>query len=417
MTRVMTVLAVLASLVLVGAVPGSAATTPADVAAALRSDPVFVETDAEAAREVDTDKVRSQVAASPRTIYVAVLPGRAATALGGAGKVAVAVAREVTGPAVVVALVGDELTAASTPGTGLAAGQAASLVRPASGDATDRLVEAVRALQQVDVGSTNAGGGSDTGTGSGGGAWLVVGLAVLALVGGGLFLRRSRTQRLRALEGQRADVESLYNRLGSDVSTLAGGDDPLVRQALVDAAERYNATGALLANADTPGEFSAARRTAVEGLIAARTARAKLGLDPGPEIPAPPSAGPQLTQVERVQVGDQEFEGSPTYQPGRGHYFGGGYHNGRMVPGGWYGVPFWETMLMTSVLTGGFGGGGGGGYDRGYDAGQDDARRHDSSADDGGRGGDTGGGWGGGGGWSGGGGGDTGGGGGSGGSW
>ncbi len=410
MTRVMAVIGVLAGFVLLGAAPATAATTPADVAASLRSNPVFVEGDAEAATEVDADKVRSQVSASPRTIYVAVLPGRAATALGSARAVAIAVAREVTGPAVVVALVGDELTAASTAGTGLEEGQAESLVRPASGGATDRLVEAVRALQRVAVSNSNGGGASDTG-GGGGGGWLIGGIAVAALAGGGLFLRRSRTQRLRALEGQRADVESLYNRLGSDVSTLAGGDDPLVRQALVDAAERYNATGALLAQADTPGEFSAARRTAVEGLIAARTAREKLGLDPGPEIPAPPSAGPQLTAVQKVQVGDQEFEGSPTYQPGRRHYYGGGYYNGRMVPGGWYGVPFWETMLMTSVLSGGFGGGGGG-FERGYDAGRDDAQ------DDGHRNdGDTGGGWGGGGGWSGGGGGDTGGGGGSGGSW
>ena len=174
--------------------------------------------------------------------------------MGSANKVAIAVAREVNGPAVVVALVGDEITAASTAGTGLEAGQAASLVRNVSGSATDRLVQAVRNLQQVQV-DPGSGGSTDTG-GSGRGGVILGVIAVGALAGGGLFMRRNRRQRMQALEGQRADVESLYNRLGSDVSTLAAGDDPLVRQAMADAAERYNATGALLSQADTPGRIS-----------------------------------------------------------------------------------------------------------------------------------------------------------------
>jgi len=423
--RLMALLPLVAVLLLAGAAPAHALTTPADVAQALRSDPVFVESDAEGAREVDADKVRTQVQEQSRRIYVVVLPQRAADKLGSAKAVAIAVAGKVTGPAVVVALVGKELTAASTRGTGLDAGQAASLVST-SGGTTDRLVETVRALQQVDVGGPDSGGqgaaGAEGDTGGGGNGGTILGvLALAALGGGGLLLRRNRQRRMRELEGQRADVESLYNRLGSDVSSLPGGDDALVRQALSDAAERYNATGALLANADTPGEFAAARRTAVEGLIAARTAREKMGLDPGPEIPAPPGSGPQLTERQRVQVGDQEFEGSPDYEPGRGHYYGGGYHNGRAVPGGWYAFPFWETMLMTSVLTGGFGGGGfgGGGYERGYEEGVEDAgeaRREDGGNADAGW---ADGGWGGGGdgdvgGWGGGGGGDTGGGGGGG---
>ena len=159
-------------------------------------------------------------------------------------------------------------------------------------------------------------------------------------------------------------------------ATLHAGDDPVARQALADAAERYSATGALLSQADTPGEFEAARRTAVEGLAAARLARTRLGLDPGPDIPPPPGTGPQLRAAERVRVGDDEYEGSPTYAPGRQHYWGGGMVGGSMVPGGWYGVPFWQTMLLGSALSGGFGGFGGGygGYERGYEEGVEDAR-------------------------------------------
>ena len=240
---------------------------------------------------------------------------------------------------------------------------------------------------------------------------------MLGIGGGGLFYARSRRKRAAAQQGARADVESLYNRLGADVSTLSAGDDAVAKQALADAAERYSATGALLSQADTPGEFEAARRTVVEGLSAARVARTRLGLDPGPDVPPPPGSGPQMQAAGRVQVGDQAYDGSPAYAPGRSHYFGGGYLSGQMVPGGWYGVPFWESMLIGSALSGGFGGGyGGGGYERGYEEGVEDSReaRDDAGSGDGGSG-DWGGGggvWGGGGG--GGGGGDWGGGGGGG---
>ena len=184
---------------------------------------------------------------------------------------------------------------------------------------------------------------------------------------------------------------------------LSPGDDAIARQALADAAERYNATGALMAKADTPGEFAAARRTAIEGLTAARVVRERLGLDPGPELPMPPSSAPQLTQPARVQVEDQEFEGSPTYTPGRPHYYEGGYYGGRAVPGGWYATPFWQTMLLSSVLTGGMGrrgyggvyvGGFGGGIGGGRSYG---GRRRGGFGGGFGGGGRGGGGWGGGG--------------------
>jgi hypothetical protein len=402
----------LTAVLLLPAAPAFATTGPADVAQALRSDPVFVESDAEAAGQVDKAKVRSQIQNANRPIYVAVLPQRAATLRGGAAAVTDAISHQLGRATILVTLIGDQLTAEAAPGAGLNSGEAPGAVAGVTGSPTDRLVEAVRNLQALPVaggGNGVSGGTGDNSTGGGHGGTILGVLALGAAGGGALLYGRSRKRRQRELEGLRADVESLYNRLGSDVSTLSAGDDAVARQAMSDAAERYNATGALLANADTPGEFAAARRTAVEGLVAARTARQKLGLDPGPEIPLPPGSGPQLTAEQRVRIGDQEYDGSPSYQPGRGHYYGGGYYNGQMVPGGWYSFPFWETMLMTSVLTGGLGGGmfggyGGGGYERGYEEGVEDA--HDAGGDGGG-GGDWGGGggdWGGGGGdWGGGG--------------
>ncbi|MCW2570645.1 MAG: hypothetical protein JWO88_703 [Frankiales bacterium] len=412
----------LAAVLLLQAAPAWAANnTPASVAQALHADPVFVEPDAEHAKDVDADKVRAQISASTHQVLVAVLPKRAADQLGSAKTVALRIAELTSRSAVLIALVGDELVAVAGPDTPFGPGEAQSRVSGLSGSATDRLVAAVRTLQSVSgsgAGSTGAGGdASSSGSGGSSHTGAILGVLALAAVGGGGFLWQSnRKRRQRELEGLRADVESLYNRLGSDISTLPGGDDAVAKQALSDAAERYNATGALLSHADTPGEFAAARRTAVEGLIAARTAREKLGLDPGPEIPLPPATGPQLTAEQKVRVGDQEYDGSPTYAPGRGHYYGGGYYNGQVVPGGWYAFPFWETLLLSSVLTGGFGGGmfGGGGYGAGYEEGVDDAR----NTGGGGGGGDWGGGggdWGGGGGggdWGGGGGGGDGGGGG-----
>jgi hypothetical protein len=406
--RLLALFPLLAVLLLGGVVsPGAAlAATPDEVGRALKQDPVYVDPNAEHAGDVDRAKVENQIRSSAHRIFVAVLPAGDAQAYGGAKELTKSILLA-TGQlnSVVIALVGDQLVAVAGPSTPFGSGQAQRAVDGVSGSTTDKLVAAVRNVQQLKVPSgsssgTSGSGGTATSSGGGyGGALILAVLALIAVVGGVALYGRTRATRRREMEGLRADVESLYNRLGSDVSTLSAGDDPVTRQALSDAAERYNATGALLSHADTPGEFAAARRTAVEGLMAARTARQQLGLDPGPEIAPPPGSGPQLTQEQRVRVGDQEFEGSPNYTPGRGHYYGGGFHNGQPVPGGWYAFPFWETMLMTSVLTGGFGafggGFGGGGYERGYEEGVEDAGAAHS---DGGGGGDWGGGdWGGGG--------------------
>ena len=127
---------------------------------------------------------------------------------------------------------------------------------------------------------------------------------------------------------------------------------------------------------------------------------------PGPELPPiAPSYGEQLGAPREVTVGGKAYQGYPEYTPGAPYYYGGGGG----APGGWYSFPFWETLLLGSVLSGGLGGWGGGGYssgyDQGYQAGENaaDDRTPDSGDsgswrgsdwDSGGSGGDSGG-WGG----------------------
>ncbi len=148
-----------------------------------------------------------------------------------------------------------------------------------------------------------------------------------------------------------ADVVSLRDRLGHDVRTLDPGNDPVARQALADASERLSTCSTLLDNARSDAQLRTAWLAAVEGLTAARLVRTRTGLDPGPEIPMPPT-GPQVQAPTRVDVGGRTYVGGPGYEPGRPHWFPGGSYGGRYVPGGWYDAPFWPSGLVLGGLGG-----------------------------------------------------------------
>lgn len=423
------------------AVPGTArAEDASQVAAALRSSPVYQSPGLDL---VDVAALTSELSGSNPKVDVAVLPAAAASTAGQARQLAIDIGKALgdTDAVVLVVTASQHLGAGAGSGavsrgvdaqTALAEELAGIKGQPFNKETLTAFAIAFkeRVAQQASADPTSSGGGTSPQQGTGSdqgsrtGAYLLGGLV---LIGGGataLAVRSSRNRKRRLNEGLRADVEQLYNRLGSDVSTLDAGDNAVAKQAMADAAERYNACGAILATADSPPEFAAARRTALEGLTAARTTRTELGLDPGPELPSLQGSGPHLTDDQQVRIGDQDYEGSPSYRPGRGHYFEGGNVGGQIVHGGWYSAPFWTPFLLGSVLSGGFGGGGlfgggygggdNGGFERGYDQGRDDAGSDNGSSgggDWGGGGGDWGGGggggdWGGGGGDAGGGGGD-----------
>lgn len=369
----------LAALALVVGLPtaGQALTTTSfdDIVDEVLSDGVYVDP----AFDVDVDESAVEAAARDGSVpvFVALLPADQVSRASAPG-VVTAIGQATGESRAAILVVTDEPYAYADNGrvaaengvdAGTALADALSVTDDGSidGPVIVELVEQFTA--NVDAQQRGTSGGSSGDTSSGGSSALPWVLGAGA-VGGGAYLvtrsRRRKREHARTMEDLRADVESLYGRLGSDVGTLAPGDDDVARQALADAAERYNATGALMAKADTEGEWAAARRTAVEGLTAARVVRRRLGLDPGPEIPVLQGQAPQLAVRQVVQVGEEHYEGSPEYEPGRPHYFEGGYYGGGTIPGGWYATPFWQTLLLSSMLGGGRGHRHGGYRRRGY---------------------------------------------------
>jgi len=150
-----------------------------------------------------------------------------------------------------------------------------------------------------------------------------------------------------------ADVDSLLQRLGRDVTTLDDGDDPVNRQALADASERYETAEAQLGKSQSVPELLVARSIAVEGIASTRTVRMRLGLDPGPEpAPAPPADAPAAEHHSWTEALSGKGAGSAV---------------GAGVAGGLLGLLGGAVLGEALGGDGGFGddGGWGGGYDGG----------------------------------------------------
>jgi hypothetical protein len=213
-----------------------------------------------------------------------------------------------------------------------------------------------------------------------------------------------RRRRERELADAREEALRWYERLGGQIMNLSGGDEPAVKQALVDAGERYNAAGSQLERATSAKQYALAKESALEGLSFIRAARTAMGLDPGPELP-PLAAARQagmIRQDRAVEVDGHEYRASPRYGDDTPYYYPGGIVRGRRVPGGYYSEPVWKTalvaggaaiggmLLFDALFSPGYGGFEGG-YDSGFDAGYDQAMEEHGDDFDGGDGGDGGG--------------------------
>lgn len=386
--------AVLISIQLAGASPASAApfSTPAQTASLLQASQIVIADDSESRSVVDADSLAREIGGASH-IYIAVLPARALN--GTANATAADIGNFLDdAAAVVVVAIGSQLGAAQGSQAPLEPGEARAIANNAQAAGLDVQSALQTVIRDVRASASSGSGGVDAvepanpDGGTGGQSQLLLVLLLLGGLGGFLYLRRRRADSSSdgQVRGMRAEVESLHARLGSDVSLLDPGEDRVARQALADASERFTATGALLDSAgDTPEILAQAKRTAIEGIEAARVVRRRTGLDPGPDpMPPPPPGAPQVRDAEDVEVDGQTYTGYGSYRPGAGNYFGGGYYGNRYIPGGWYAQPFWQSAAI-SVLAfgglgyalGGFGMSGGyeteAAYERGFDDGAGNA--------------------------------------------
>src|SRR6185437_387912 len=224
------------------------------------------------------------------SVKIAVLPDGA----GNAGTLAREIGQALGGRVTVGVFVGRSFNAGSNV---LCAGQAGTLAAKAvsdnraqlqaTGDLTNTITDFARLVGNTSAcsgsGSGSGSSGSGSSSGSGNAGWIALG--VLGVLGAGavagLIGWRRRRDRLALLD-ERAQVQPYFDRLANEVSSLDPAGNPTARQALADASERLNSAGSQLSGATRPAQLQAARRTTLEGLQAARTARVALGLDPGP---------------------------------------------------------------------------------------------------------------------------------------
>ncbi len=246
---------------------------------------------------------------------------------------------------------------------------------------------------------------------------LIAVVILVLLIGGGAayYFQHRQASQQRDLEDSKAEARRWVERLGGQVLSLVGTDEP-AKQALADAAERYTAAGSQMDSAQTAAQTRLVTQTALEGLYYVRAARSAMGMDPGPDLP--PVAGQagagSVTEDRDVTVEGHDYSASPRPGDRTPHYYPGGRVAGRPVPQGWYSEPWWKpaliggawglgSMLLFSSLFSGMGGiASGGAWEQGYDAGQEDAMSGDGGGDGDGGGADDGGGDGGSGDWAGG---------------
>ncbi|HEU5473155.1 MAG TPA: hypothetical protein VFV67_21120 [Actinophytocola sp.] len=105
--------------------------------------------------------------------------------------------------------------------------------------------------------------------------WVLGGIGLIALAAGALVLvTRMRTR--GAATAHRDEAAALVGRLAGELAELPAGGDGALAEARNTAAARHGEAEAILLGATTDAQFEAARQAAMEGIAAARSARAAL---------------------------------------------------------------------------------------------------------------------------------------------
>lgn len=349
------------------------ATSLDDVGAALRSDPVYVDPQAERAiTGAEADQLRAAIRDAGTPVFVAVLPGTAAASPEDALDDLLA-ATQLAGTYAVV--LGDAFRANSTE-IGGAGGLASGAFQQHRDAGTAAVLEAFVADVAAARAGAAGGGAGDAGSepsdgGDSGGSLLPI--AVLG--GGGVALYAwSRSRRRGARRTAQAEFDADVQLLRAELSVLA--DDVMRLEPLVvthpdarpdyDAATaRFRAASAALDYADEPVDLVRVDRVVREAEYAMSRARAIVD---GREPPAPPEDLRRPGRHDEPAL-DVDRDGTPVYV-GAGPFYGGGWFGG----GGLF-----SGLLLGSML-GGFGpfgwghhgGWGGGTADGGWGGGGDD---------------------------------------------
>ncbi|MGH3782128.1 MAG: hypothetical protein ACRDRO_16300, partial [Pseudonocardiaceae bacterium] len=152
-------------------------------------------------------------------------------------------------------------------------------------------------------------------------------LILVLLIGGGsvYYLRHRQATQQRDLEDSKAEARRWVERLGGQVLSLIGTDEPS-KQALADAAERYTAASSQIDSARTATQTRLVSQTALEGLYYVRAARVAMGMDPGPDLPPVPGQGGAgaVTEDRDVTVDGRGYAASPNPSDRTPHYYPGG---------------------------------------------------------------------------------------------
>ncbi len=346
-------------MILLVGLPAGAASASVDldeVADALRSNPVYVDEDAERALSDDeAADLRSEIRDAGTPIYIAVLPASAADLAGGdAAEVASQLAGAVDRPGTFGVVVGDRFQAG--PGE-LVAGLAVEALEAEGEDTAAVLDDFVQRVGDAAGSPQGSGDGGDAGDDGGGSSWVLP----LVLAGGAgaaglLVLRGSRRRRAEAAERARAE-EADRQLLRAEISVLA--DDvvrlepevqlhPDARTDFDAAVSRYRAAEAALDYTDSPVDLVRVGRVVAEARYSMDRARAIVEGRP----PPPPPADLQQPGAHGEPAITLDAEHQPAYVG----------HPGGFAGGGWFGGSsgLFTGLLLGSFLSGGFGGWGGG---------------------------------------------------------
>jgi hypothetical protein len=391
--------------------PAALANSVSDVAAALRSDPVYVDPTTSGQTSLTStqaDALRRQIAAANAgPMFVAILPQAAADANGGVNGLLVRLQSAVGMRGTYALIAGKSFRAGSTDlRTGLAGELATESFQAhrsegASGVLSDfvRRVAAARAS-----GGQNASGSASSGGGGGGRSWLLPVLAILAIgIGGGvLYMRRKQKQfEKQAFEEVRDGVRGDLQELSNDILALdtPTQDKPDAREHYGRASADYSKAAQALDAAAQPADLRAISSAIEDARYEMACTHAVLDGKPVPERLPPcffdPNHGPSVRDVQwmgpsggtrdvpacqrcidALQAGQQPATKTVVVQGQTVPYWSASgpwqaYHGGFF--GGFGGGGFLQGLILGEILSGGggFGGWGGGGGGGGGNGGDD----------------------------------------------